>query len=250
MGFNEHIKYVIESFYHITHIPISAYENNGDIIYGYGESKVKSKECNLRSIYLEIKQKLAQNKKPNIVNVTCPTKNIIYTGHPICPRNIDKGIFILGPYSTNRNNKEFLYKPKSLIPQIVYLLRSLYKDFSYLNTHNKDNIYSYHIRKAMEYINLNYKSDITLEDISQYLGITKPYFCSLFKKETKKTFTQALNEFRISKSKELLIETDNSLIDIALDIGFNNQNYFNIVFKRFEGMTPLDYRNQKKRLIV
>src|SRR5699024_6975480 len=80
--------------------------------------------------------------------------------------------------------------------------------------------------------------------VSEYLGINKSYFCSIFKNETGKTFTQFLNEKRIEKSKKLLREDNLSILDIALSVGFNNQNYYNIIFKRITNTTPLEYRKK------
>ncbi|MGO1468637.1 MAG: helix-turn-helix domain-containing protein [Tissierella sp.] len=76
-----------------------------------------------------------------------------------------------------------------------------------------------------------------------YLNVNKCYFCSLFKKETGKTFTQFLNELRVKKSMDLLKEGNLSMLDIALDVGFNNQNYYNITFKKITNKTPSEYKN-------
>ena len=96
-----------------------------------------------------------------------------------------------------------------------------------------------HVRKAVDYINSNYNNDLTLLDVANYLNINKSYLCTLLKKETGKTFTQLLNEM----SKNLLLENKSSMLNIALQVGFNNQNYFNITFKKITGMTPIEYRS-------
>ncbi len=87
-----------------------------------------------------------------------------------------------------------------------------------------------------------YNKNITLDDVANYLDINKSYFCTLLKKEAGKTFTQVLNSIRIEKSKSLLLEGNSSTLDIALAVGFNNQNYYNIDFKKITGMTPLEFR--------
>lgn len=97
----------------------------------------------------------------------------------------------------------------------------------------------------MDYIDARYNESITLEDISDYLKINRCYFCSIIKKETGKTFSQLLNEVRIEKSKELLLQENSSILDVALSVGFNNQNYYNMTFKRLTNMTPLEFRNSK-----
>ena len=90
-----------------------------------------------------------------------------------------------------------------------------------------------------------YHDPITLEEVSQYLKISKSYLCNLFKKETGKTFSQFLNELRIEKSKKMLIEKDWPVLDIALSVGFNNQNYYNLIFKKLTHRTPLEFRKSR-----
>lgn len=108
---------------------------------------------------------------------------------------------------------------------------------------NKKN-YSFHVRKAIDYTMQNYMKSLNLIHISNHLGLNKCYFCNLFKKETGKTYSQFLNEVRIEKSKNLLIQSNLSTLEVALSVGYNNQNYFTIAFKRITGTTPLKYKNK------
>lgn len=104
-------------------------------------------------------------------------------------------------------------------------------------------ICNFHINKAIYYTYQNYTEPLNIEKMAKYLEINKCYFCQLFKKETGKTYSQFLNEIRIEKSKELLKNTDMSILDIALSVGYNNQNYYTMAFKKITGVTPLKYRN-------
>lgn len=92
-------------------------------------------------------------------------------------------------------------------------------------------------------MNINYSESITLGDMAKHLGLNKCYFCDLFKKETGKTYSQVLNEIRIEKSLELLLNTNMTILEIALTVGYNNQNYYNMAFKKIMGTTPFKYRN-------
>lgn len=105
-------------------------------------------------------------------------------------------------------------------------------------------ICNYHINKAIKEMNINYNSSLTLESMANHLGLNKCYFCDLFRKETGKTYSQVLNEIRVEKSLELLLNTNMTILEIALAVGYNNQNYFNMAFKRIMGTTPLKYRNR------
>lgn len=100
-----------------------------------------------------------------------------------------------------------------------------------------------HIDKAIKEMDSNYSEPITLGEMADYLGLNKCYFCDLFKKETGKTYSQVLNEIRIKKSLELLANTNMTILEIALSVGYNNQNYYNMAFKKIMGTTPLKYRN-------
>ncbi len=97
-------------------------------------------------------------------------------------------------------------------------------------------------KRVLEYIEENYDRSLDLEDVAAYFHLNKCYFCSVLKKELGKTFSQLVNERRIERSKELLEEGRLSTLEIALTVGFNNQNYFNMTFKKITGMTPLQYR--------
>lgn len=112
---------------------------------------------------------------------------------------------------------------------------------------NKE-MYTYHVKKAIDYIYENYEKPLTLDYMAKYLGLNKCYFCKLFRLETGKTFSRFLNEVRIKKSKELLLNTNLSILDIALTVGYNNQNYYNMSFKKLTGVTPLKYRQYNSYL--
>ncbi|NLK22267.1 MAG: helix-turn-helix transcriptional regulator [Epulopiscium sp.] len=107
-------------------------------------------------------------------------------------------------------------------------------------------VYSFHVRKAITYIKEHYEKPLNLEGMAEYLGLNKCYFCNLFKKEVGKTYSHFVNEIRIKKSKDLLVNTNLSMLEIALSVGYNNQNYYNMAFKKIVGVTPLKYRRFNK----
>lgn len=103
---------------------------------------------------------------------------------------------------------------------------------------------SIHINDAVSYIASNYHENITLESISGILYLNKCYFCTLFKEQMGKNFSTYLNEVRIEKSKELLKNKELSILEIAHAVGYNNQTYFNSLFKKHTNITPLQYRKE------
>ena len=108
-----------------------------------------------------------------------------------------------------------------------------------INESNKVGLYG---QRVCLYVEQNFDRQLKLEDVASYFHLNKCYFCSVLKKELGKTFSQIVNEVRVEKSKELLREGNLSTLSIALSVGFNNQNYFNMTFKKLTGMTPLQYR--------
>ena len=108
-----------------------------------------------------------------------------------------------------------------------------------INQSNKVGLYG---QRVYLYVEQNFDRQLKLEDVASYFHLNKCYFCSVLKKELGKTFSQIVNEVRVEKSKELLREGNLSTLSIALSVGFNNQNYFNLTFKKLTGMTPLQYR--------
>lgn len=100
------------------------------------------------------------------------------------------------------------------------------------------------VRNAMEYIRQNYNKDISLEKISDYIGVSKSYLCYIFKKETGKNIIEYLNDIRVEKAKILLKNTDFKIYEIATKVGFKNERYFTQIFKSKTGFTPTEYRNK------
>ena len=76
--------------------------------------------------------------------------------------------------------------------------------------------------------------------------LSPSYFSYLFKSITSKTFTEYLNTLRIASTQQLLKTTDKLILDICYEVGFNNVNHFNRMFKQSVGMSPKQYRNAKR----
>lgn len=98
------------------------------------------------------------------------------------------------------------------------------------------------IKKAIRYIAQNYACNLTLDIVANHVHLNPAYFSSLFKQATGSSFKEYLNMVRIEESKRLLINTEYSIIDIALATGFDDQSYFSKVFKKYTGLTPKQYR--------
>ena len=97
----------------------------------------------------------------------------------------------------------------------------------------------------LNFVHENYKSKISLSDLSEFAHISPAYVITLFKKNTGKTPFDYINSYRVHKAAEKLQNTDRNILDIALDSGFENYSYFIRIFKRYMSTTPLKYRSEK-----
>jgi YesN/AraC family two-component response regulator len=242
----EHIGAVIEKFYLCTQLPIRSVDFEGITIHSAGYSAELNKLFENRNIYEKAKKMYMPAINTTVVTITCQ-KHLHYTVQQICGKNIYRGFHFIGPYTSNQreSNGTIVYKPMYCIPYLLNLLRTIAIDSPYMKEKVKsfrEHPYSLYIKKALDYIDARYSEPITLEEIARYLKISKSYLCNLLKKETGKTFSQFLNELRIEKSKKLLKEETLPVLDIALAVGFNNQTYYNLVFKKLMHRTPLEFR--------
>ena len=99
------------------------------------------------------------------------------------------------------------------------------------------------IRKALDYINENSSGQIQINEIADYVGLSRSYFSRLFTKETGQTPYEYLLEIRINKAKQMLALDVLSVADIADQCGFMNASHFVRVFKGKVGQTPASFRN-------
>lgn len=98
--------------------------------------------------------------------------------------------------------------------------------------------------QAVEYIIEHYSENINLNQIADHFSITPFYLSRLVKRHTGKTFTDYLTYYRILKAKEMIQKGDLSIKEITYTAGFNSQNYFSKIFKKYTGDTPSEYRNK------
>ncbi|MUG96592.1 helix-turn-helix domain-containing protein [Scytonema sp. UIC 10036] len=96
--------------------------------------------------------------------------------------------------------------------------------------------------QVLEYINEHLNQDIKLADLAQLLGISQFHFSHLFKRSLGIAPYQYLLQQRVERAKQLLKQTDQSIVDIALECGFNSHSHLSKQFRQLTGMTPKAYR--------
>lgn len=98
------------------------------------------------------------------------------------------------------------------------------------------------IYEAIDYIKKNYRRDLILEEVAKYVHLSPNYFSKLFKDEVGMSYTDYLNKLRVEESKKYLTRLDLNILDVALMVGFQDQSYFTRVFKKYEGISPGQFR--------
>jgi AraC-like DNA-binding protein len=98
------------------------------------------------------------------------------------------------------------------------------------------------IEKVFEYMNTNYNKQVSLAEVSRIANMPEASFSRFIKKRTGKTFIDSLNEIRLGHASRMLIDTTNTIAEIAYKCGFNNISNFNRIFKRKKFCIPKEFR--------
>lgn len=117
----------------------------------------------------------------------------------------------------------------------------------YTTYRENEQIYPEPINSVVQIIKQDYQECLTLTQIAEKLHLSSVYLGALFKKQTGVSFAKFLNSYRISRSVELMRTTDKDITAIALEVGYQNPNYFFKVFKRQTHMVPSEYKHMIKK---
>ena len=98
--------------------------------------------------------------------------------------------------------------------------------------------------KAKEYIWGNYNQEISLRKLSEAVGVNPYYLSHLFRKEMGISFLEYLTSVRMSIAKNLLKQTTLSMMEVCLEVGYQDPSHFAKVFKKKEGIHPTEYRKK------
>jgi AraC-like DNA-binding protein len=137
----------------------------------------------------------------------------------------------------------------------LMLRGNLYKIFAYIlkdctaqseNSHRSKKMMSVlHVETALEHIRSNYAQPISVEEVAALCGYSKSNFCKVFKQITGQTFHAVLNDHRLRVACTLLLETQLSVEQIALQVGFSDAKGFCRGFKTVKGVSPGEFRRQQ-----
>jgi len=137
-------------------------------------------------------------------------------------------------------NKQMLSKIQTKMEDITDSRIMLFQEYILPAQENHED----YTARAVKYINQNYQKDITLKSVADSLFISESYLSRLFKANAGQTFVDYLTYYRIKMACRLLKDPDVKIQEIANIIGYKDQRYFSVIFKKLVGLTPKEFRDK------
>lgn len=216
--------------------------------------RVVAEACNGREA-IELDREL--NPDMIIMDIRMPGIDGIKATQIIKEQNPDKVVIIITAYDDFELVHKALvlgvndYILKPIKPsELIGVLNKLFVNFKI----NKDVYFEKQlnemkevpVKAAIDYINNNLAENVSLEKMSSICNLSPCYFSKVFKREIGVNFISYVNYIKINKAKEMLENTDTPVLNVALDLGFEDCGYFIRVFKKSQGITPKKYREIHK----
>lgn len=114
---------------------------------------------------------------------------------------------------------------------------------------SSDNTGNLMVDRAVRYINEHCFSDISLNELSALSGVSPQYFGRLFKERLNMRPMEYIARIKVSKAKIMLLDSDIPVSEISEKLGYNSPTYFGIVFRKYEGVSPSEFRKQRGSIV-
>ncbi len=150
--------------------------------------------------------------------------------------------------SAHSLSEQLLGCERRCTPQELYDIAAIISEYLLLlSSHTPERKEKIHwlVKVLKRYAEESFDTRLTLKELASLYHKNEKYLGRLFKKEMGLEFSDYCLSIKLENAEKLLIETDLCVLDIALECGFNNVSYFNRVFKRKNGITPLEFRRNK-----
>lgn len=197
-----------------------------NILITYDELFKKSLE------YFKLKGNTFRSMKNYFITINAGIYTVFYE-KPVCKMNLYK----------TRNSFNMEIEECIDLDELYELCKNIILFYSDIKTISVESCSHPVVIDTIEYIHNNLEKDLTLENVANEVHVSKNYLSLLFSKFVGLSFSDYINKLRVDKSKKLLENTNLSLLDIALECGFNSQSYFCSVFKKFEKTSPKKFRH-------
>lgn len=169
-------------------------------------------------------------------------ENVLLTSQPVHPivtaENLHKDV----PYAFNSiRETQAQDSPDTVTTLFIQLI--LARTLPYMELVSKPNELPQDLTaRIIEYVTGHFREPLSLEILSKKFGVSRYHLSRIFSDTIKVGFYRYINSMRITAARELLQNTNQDILGIGLDCGFENQQTFNRVFKEQTGMTPKEYR--------
>lgn len=157
------------------------------------------------------------------------------------------GNFLYAQRAIELGVRKYLTKPtntRELVAALETIELELRKEAESLRSGNDVAVSNLLVLRAIQYMEIHYSEKISLKDVARELYISPNYLSELFPKHTKQTFSEFLLTLRMEKSKSYLKNIAFKVSEISGLVGFQDSRYFSSTFRRFFGMTPMEYRSK------
>lgn len=149
-------------------------------------------------------------------------------------------------FVTLKSDKVFgNYTCSGLIYQYLIEFHRLLSNNDIVGGTDRSNI----LKPALNYIEDNFRKDFSVVVLAEITGISQQYLCRIFKQTMNIRPNEYIIRRRLQESKRLLTETDIPIKEICIESGFTDAGYFSTVFKKYEGMSPVEYRRKNSSLM-
>jgi len=129
------------------------------------------------------------------------------------------------------------------IQEIFMIIKEIINGFASYVNNQRGKLQKSITEEAVKYVAQNFsKENLSLKDISSHVHINPTYFSMIFKKEKGINFSEYLFEYRMHKAMEIIRNSDKKIYEVGEEVGYSNSQYFSVCFKKFTGMSPLEYR--------
>lgn len=248
--------------YSIDELPDALMES-GSVLIGKKESGIYffeyAEPVQLHNPFTQEKNRLSGLVLTGNINECCHVVSTLIDhaagqGVPLAPLQIYTAYFLIFLYeqTTNKFSSPFYTESqlstafRELLSCVSYeelekkLCRAIHQLYGIL--HQPANKSREYVNKGIIYIRKMFSQNVSLEEISQLVGISPFYLSRLLKQELNKTFVEVLTEVRITEALKLLQDHSKTIREISKDVGYLNPNYFYKVFKKQTGMTVGEIR--------
>ncbi len=171
------------------------------------------------------------------VNITYIYTRLLGAAIKFLNDNKISNTYILNEYSMKIHNE----LKRNTLDEINLKIKELFLELNSLN-----DVEEKYLARVIDYIENNFRTDFDMETLAQSVGISYSHLRRIFKENMGMNLTSYINSRRIKEAKKLLSETDMTVFDMAVSLGYNSDQTFARFFKKYEGTTPGAYRNAVK----